>query len=459
MLTNFSNFLKLINLCDNSDKSIVSLYSNNDNEYLIQSFVDKSKIIKISSFEFGGIVVDLLSNIDSIFLELDKIINKIKSKGLKGIRPNVFDNLDNVCEVFKFFYFKDEFMSYCKNPDNAPININEDLEKNNNTSIASKLLNKYYDQLPNEIIDSYYLGDKKYEDYIMKTYKAEFNEYKEMSAYSEIIETESESQFKKEDATSSAIHFLSDIKNRILFLQNMVDFIYGISDKAFTNLFKETNLDINQLTTDDKILLALEYYNFTKADIILPNSSYSYVKFYNDNLLYLDTYIYETFGSNCNLIDKYTQIKEMGFKQYEIYDIKSFIDLLNICLFNIIKNRPQINKCLNCGNYFIPQSKSNEKYCDRISPQNKNKTCKEFGVKKIYREEIKSSDIKSEHNRISQSYRMRIKRAKTEEEKNYINKKFDKYKKNYGIKSKQYKANRITENEFVEWLKLQKSNK
>ena len=54
---------------------------------------------------------------------------------------------------------------------------------------------------------------------------------------------------------------------------------------------------------------------------------------------------------------------------------------------------------------------------------------------------------------------MRIKRAKTEEEKNYINKKFDKYKKNYGIKSKQYKANRITENEFVEWLKLQKSNK
>ena len=37
-------------------------------------------------------------------------------------------------------------------------------------------------------------------------------------------------------------------------------------------------------------------------------------------------------------------------------------------------------KCKNCGNYFVPARRSDAKYCDYPSPQQKTKTCKEIGA-------------------------------------------------------------------------------
>jgi hypothetical protein len=125
------------------------------------------------------------------------------------------------------------------------------------------------------------------------------------------------------------------------------------------------------------------------------------------------------------------------------YECSNILEIINVLFYQYKISNVQINKCLNCGKYFIPKKKSNEKYCDNVSPQNINKTCKEFGVNKTYREEIKSIPIKSEHNRISQTYRMRIKRAKNEIEKLQQEKAFENYKKTYQDKKAKYNNRHI----------------
>ena len=55
----------------------------------------------------------------------------------------------------------------------------------------------------------------------------------------------------------------------------------------------------------------------------------------------------------------------------------SFINILNI-------NSIKIRECANCGKYFFPISKSNEKFCtNRISRTSK-KTCRAVGAFKVY---------------------------------------------------------------------------
>lgn len=139
------------------------------------------------------------------------------------------------------------------------------------------------------------------------------------------------------------------------------------------------------------------------------------------------------------------------------YHIEKISDLFNIYRKFIVDKRITIKKCKNCGKYFIPESRTDEVYCNRISPQNHNKTCKEYGAKKTYREEIKSTPIKYEHNKISQFYRMRINRAKEQSEKTLYEKQFNTYKENYQKKKEQYKSGRLNETTFVEWIKTQRN--
>ena len=138
------------------------------------------------------------------------------------------------------------------------------------------------------------------------------------------------------------------------------------------------------------------------------------------------------------------------------YKIEKCTDLFDIYRQLIIENKLHIRKCENCGKYFIPESRSDEKYCSNPSPQNPNKTCKEYGAKKKYRDEIKSHPIKYEHNKTSQFYRMRINRTKNNQEKEKYEKKFNTYKENFEKKKKQYNSGKLKENNFVEWIIKQK---
>lgn len=149
-------------------------------------------------------------------------------------------------------------------------------------------------------------------------------------------------------------------------------------------------------------------------------------------------------------------IKQNEIALFTSYRIKNIKDLLIISLLELIKNKTTIRKCKNCNMYFIPESRSDEVYCTRISPQNKNKTCKEYGVKNSYRETLKSDLVRNAHNRTYQFFTMKVARASNEKEKTKYEKLFDKYKTNYQKQKKKYLDNKLSDSDFASWITAQK---
>lgn len=141
------------------------------------------------------------------------------------------------------------------------------------------------------------------------------------------------------------------------------------------------------------------------------------------------------------------------------YEISSIKDLLCIYFNFFVENKITINKCKNCGKYFIPSNRTDEKYCDNPSPQKPEKTCKQYGAKKAYVNSITSNPIKDEHIRTSQFYRVRISRAKEKNNISYANKMqklLDTYLKNYKKQFIKYEKQKLSKSEFIEWIISQK---
>ena len=111
-----------------------------------------------------------------------------------------------------------------------------------------------------------------------------------------------------------------------------------------------------------------------------------------------------------------------------------------------------VRKCQNCGEYFYPSYRSDEKYCDRTSPQDPDKTCKEYGARAAYRKTFESSPIKQIHKKLCQKYHNRVKRAKNDEVKAKNKNFYDNYMKQYKEKQKEYKEGKISEEDLLRWL-------
>lgn len=73
------------------------------------------------------------------------------------------------------------------------------------------------------------------------------------------------------------------------------------------------------------------------------------------------------------------------------YTCDSIDEFFSIFMLTIFERHYTISRCQNCGKLFVPYKKNDALYCDRISPQKDNKTCKEYaskkpkGVQELYR--------------------------------------------------------------------------
>lgn len=175
--------------------------------------------------------------------------------------------------------------------------------------------------------------------------------------------------------------------------------------------------------------------------------------------------IYQSYiDKNNNIIQnkKYSEINEKD-KYYitfnTIYKINKIEHYFSAYFKYFLDNKITINKCQNCGKFFIPSNRTDEKYCSNTSPQNPQKTCKEYGVKKAYRDNLNSDIIRKAHYNTSQYFRMKINRCKNEKEREKIIKEFEKYKANYEKNKKKFDRKKITEIEFSNWIIKQKNIK
>lgn len=273
--------------------------------------------------------------------------------------------------------------------------------------------------------------------------------------FNDIIDTNNilKEYMEKQNIKSFTIDYLKTYILEIEEIIKLVD-IYSNTDN---------NSIYNDLTENEKLFLfnVVEnpsnnfLYPISKVEtkIKLDNNYINILKFQRE---YLQKNHSNDKEKNRKILLDY--IKNNDIQIFSTYRINTIQELLNISFIEILKNKVTIKKCKNCNKFFITENRTDEKYCNRISPQNPSKTCKEYGAKKTYREEIKSIPIKHEHNKTSQFYRMRINRSKNANEKMKYKKAFDNYKEVYHHKKEQYNSGKLQEKDFVNWIKRQKNN-
>ena len=83
--------------------------------------------------------------------------------------------------------------------------------------------------------------------------------------------------------------------------------------------------------------------------------------------------------------------KEMIF--VERVTFKRLIDFYTYDLMNGMHHGHAPSQCRGCGKYFLTTSNHSPKYCDGISPQNSNYTCREYGAMKHQKEQNKQHPV------------------------------------------------------------------
>lgn len=128
----------------------------------------------------------------------------------------------------------------------------------------------------------------------------------------------------------------------------------------------------------------------------------------------------------------------------EIFLLNDLEMFLKYDILKIIERKININKCDNCGKYFIPKNKANEKYCDNIFKDNK--SCKKIAYQ-----------LKLENDEVENLYRKTYKTQNAKKQRNSYIKNIDIRFKKWTVEAKKQKElckeNKITIEEFKIWIK------
>lgn len=136
-----------------------------------------------------------------------------------------------------------------------------------------------------------------------------------------------------------------------------------------------------------------------------------------------------------------------------VYTCDSIEDICIASLYHLLKHRLAIKVCSNCNKYFVPLRRSDAIYCDRTSPFNSSKTCKEDGSQRTFEEKLKMDDTEKLRRSIYQTLQMRVRRNPDNDTyRDY----FEKWKKDVSRWKKEIKKGLKTSEEFVQWLNLSK---
>lgn len=99
--------------------------------------------------------------------------------------------------------------------------------------------------------------------------------------------------------------------------------------------------------------------------------------------------------------DKFTYLNTVTFKDV--------LSIVHFAALSILKDEVVIRKCQNCGDYFLPRSRSDEIYCDKQLPNGR--TCKTVG----YDTKIKQDKVIYEYRKIYKTQNARKQRNKQKE--------------------------------------------
>ncbi len=137
----------------------------------------------------------------------------------------------------------------------------------------------------------------------------------------------------------------------------------------------------------------------------------------------------------------------------EVFWVSDVVDAVLLSLFHLLQEKTAIKKCANCGKLFVPLARADAIYCDRPAPQDSTKTCKEYGSKVLWYENVVSDDVAKLARNIYCAKQMLAKRNPDKPEYTEMFKYFQVEKKKW---EQQVKAGEKTREEFSAWLRTMK---
>ena len=135
------------------------------------------------------------------------------------------------------------------------------------------------------------------------------------------------------------------------------------------------------------------------------------------------------------------------------YHCETIEDACIASLHFLITHKFHIRKCKNCGKYFVAYYRSDTEYCDRQSPYSEDKTCKEDGPGRTYRDAMNADRVKKVFHNVDSARRMRVSRNPEDKD---IQDEYKAWQRAMRRVRKQYKSGGITADQYISWLEKHK---
>lgn len=139
-----------------------------------------------------------------------------------------------------------------------------------------------------------------------------------------------------------------------------------------------------------------------------------------------------------------------------VYEVSDLLGAILGSARTLITEQFPIKKCGICGKYFVPLNRSDTLYCDRVSPADPKRTCKEYGSQKLWYDRVKNDEATRLSRNIYSAKQMLVRR----------NPDIQGYKEMFEffkIERKKWerlvKAGEKTREEYIAWLIEMKSRK
>lgn len=393
---------------------------------------------KIQNHKLGFILLEFLNNFELIYSCCKKYEEKINNSSEIG----EFKTADDYADFFTVSYILEDLIEELakikKIKHCSSILIND--IKTFNTNFITQIT-KYTDQLHKEIQIAE-IEKAKEEFNKANALIAEDCMQEEQCCAKDCIQVEEcgtiyppvleeHIQEEKYEAIFAPVseEYLQAYKQQYEELQNL---------RFYKNIYLEFIKNFNSLLND--------LYNFCiNAFIPTEKSKYSIrqTQKYNRNNLIIPT-AELVFNNN---YDECDNIKIDKF----IYKVTTIQELINITFYHIIQNKNVIKKCENCGDYFIPKTRNNEKYCDKYIKVAEDDT-------KLYCHNVgKYRSYKIKHHNTSQLYKILKERiikkiSSNDSNKEVLEKKLTELINNYDKLKKQYKDKEKQKYEIHKYL-------
>ncbi len=152
---------------------------------------------------------------------------------------------------------------------------------------------------------------------------------------------------------------------------------------------------------------------------------------------------------NNNISHALKTIFEKNISPIYEYNCQTLEQFLQISFFTCLTQNLNIKKCENCDKYFIAYQRSDEKYCNRSSPQDKNKTCKQYANLENWKNNINSNEELKIYRRIYMAKQMQTRRNPDNLD---LKNNFEIWKKEAQKLRNEYIHGIISKTEFLTWL-------